>query len=147
MRKMIWFVATACFLTMTGTSFSQSCHVGTLKGSYAGTVTGHNTSGVPVAYQAIAHFDAAGHFSLSGFTYVMNGTVLVNNASAAGGTYTVNADCSGSIQITSGGQTFQFAILITGRDQSQFQMLETDGTATTTGNALRQQSERGKQDR
>ena len=32
----------------------------------------------------------------------------------------------------SNGETFKFAILITGPDMSQFQMLETDGNATTS---------------
>jgi hypothetical protein len=138
MRKVMLFFATLCVFSITGTLFGQSCKVEILQGSYAGTVAGHNSSGTPVAYQAIAHFDGAGHFSLSGFTYVMNGAVLVSDASASGGTYTVNHDCSGSIQITSNGQTFKFAILITGRHLSQFQMLETDGSATTTGKAMQQ---------
>jgi hypothetical protein len=118
-----------------------SCAARTLAGSYAGTVSGHNTSGVPVAYQAIAHFDGAGHFDLSGFTYVQDGAVLVSNASATGGTYQINPDCSGSIQISTTGGTFRFAILITGKKASQFQMLETDGTATTSGNAVMQSLE------
>lgn len=100
-------------------------------------MSGHNTSGVPVAYQAIAHFNKAGHFSLTGFSSVENGTVVLSDASLAGGTYTVNRHCSGSIQITSGDQRINFAILITGRDRSQFQMLE-PGNATTTGDAVRQ---------
>ena len=39
-----------------------------------------------IAYQAIATFDGAGRFSLSAFTEVQNGVVLVANASASGGT-------------------------------------------------------------
>jgi len=64
--------------------------------------------------------------------YVENGTVLVSDASASGGTYAVHRDCSGSIRITSNWQTFKFAIHITGPDLSQFRMLESDGSATTT---------------
>ena len=142
MRKVMFSLTTLCFFISASTLVGQPCNVETLNGSYAGTVAGHNTSDVPVAYQAIAHFDGAGSFSLSGFTFVMNGVVLVDNASASGGTYTVNRDCSGSLQITSNGQTFKFAILLTGRDFSQFQMLETDGSATTTGNAVKQHRDR-----
>lgn len=143
MRQLFLFSATALFLSATGTLFGQSCNNASLRGSYAGTVSGRNLSDVPVAYQAIAHFDGSGHFSLSGFTYVANGAVLVSNPSASGETYTVNPDCGGSIQITSNGQTFQFAILLTGPDLSQFQMLETDGSATTTGNAMKQEKSEG----
>ncbi len=139
MHKLFIFPAAVFLLSAAGPVFGQSCTVESLRGSYAGTVSGHNVSNVPVAFQAIAHFDGSGNFTLSGFTYVENGAVVVSNASASGGTYTVNRDCSGSIQITSNGQTFQFAILLTGRDLSQFQMLETDGSATTAGNAVRQE--------
>jgi len=143
MRSLFFFFTAASLLSGSGNLFAQSCNLSTLQGSYAGTVAGHTPNGAPVAYQAIAHFDGSGGFSLSGFTYVANGTVIVNDATATGGTYTVNRDCSGSIQITSDGQTFKFAILITGPDLSQFQMLETDGSATTSGNAVKQ--EQGKQ--
>ena len=121
---------------------AEACQASTLNGGYAGTVSGQNTNGVPVAYQAIAHFDGAGKFSLSGFTEVQNGAVLVANASASGGTYTVNADCSGVIEIPTPAGTFKFNILITGLQFAQFQMLETDGSATATGNAIRQQNDR-----
>ncbi len=116
----------------------DSCKVSKLQGSYAGTVSGQNTSGMPVASQAIAHFDGAGKFFLTGFTEVQNGIVLVANASASGGTYTVNADCSGVIQIATPAGTVKFNILLTGRGLSQFQMVETDGAATTAGNAVLQ---------
>ena len=140
MKNVLYFLLTSvCSIGLAGAApGGPACKIDTLAGSYAGTVSGHNTGGAPVAYQAIAHFDGAGHFSLSGFTDVENGTVLVSNASASGGTYQVNPDCSGSIQITAGGGTFRFAILVTGRNASQFQMLETDGAATTTGNAVLQ---------
>jgi hypothetical protein len=84
---------------------------------------------------------SAGQFNLSAFTYVQNGTVLISDASATGGAYQINSDCSGSIQISTTGGTFRFAILITGKKASQFQMLETDGTATTSGNAVMQSLE------
>ncbi len=67
----------------------------------------------------------------------------MSNGSASGGTYTVNRDCSGSIQITSYGQTFKFAILTTGPDLSQFQVLETDDSGTTAGNAVGQEESKG----
>ena len=140
MRPLLFIFAAAALLS--GSLFGQSCNLSSLRGSYAGTVAGHTPNGTPVAYQAIAHFDGSGGFSLSGFTYVSNGTVLVSDASASGGTYTVKRDCSGSIQIESNGQTFKFAILITGPDLSQFQMLETDGSATTTGNAVKQEQDK-----
>ena len=139
MRQLFLFFTAAALLSGSGRLFCQSCNLSSLQGSYTGTVAGHTPNGTPVAYQAIAHFDGSGGFSLSGFTYVANGTVIASDATATGGTYTVNRDCSGSIQIMSNGQTFKFAILITGPDVSQFQMLETDGSATTTGNAVKQE--------
>jgi hypothetical protein len=143
MHLLVLFSATALILSAPGTLFGQSCKIESLRGNYAGTVSGRNVSDVPVAYQAIAQFDGAGHFSLAGFTYVANGAVVVSNGSASGGTYSVNPDCSGSIQISSNGQTFAFAILLTAPDLSQFQMLETDGSATTTGNAVKQETRGG----
>lgn len=143
MRKLLLISASAFFLISPGVLFGESCNSGSLRGSYAGTVSGFKPSNLPVAYQAVAHFDGSGNFSLSGFTYVENGTVLVSNGSASGGTYTVNSDCSGSIQIASNGQTFKFAVIITGPDLSQFQMLETDGSATTSGNAVKQEESKG----
>ncbi len=125
-----------CALFGSGSLFGQSCNLSTLRGSYAGTVAGHTPNSTPVAYQALAHFNGPGTFWISGFTYVSNGSVIVSDDRESGGTYAVDRDCSGSIQITSNGQTFKFAILITGPDLSQFQMLETDGSATTTGNAF-----------
>ncbi len=145
MGQLFLFFTAAALLSGSGRLFGQSCNLSSLQGSYAGTVAGHTPSGTPVAYQALAHFDGSGGFSLSGFTYVSNGTVIASDATATGGTYTVNRDCSGSIQITSNGETFKFAILITGPDMSQFQMLETDGSATTTGNAVRQEAGKGPQ--
>jgi hypothetical protein len=145
MRPLLFFFTAAALLSASGNLFGQSCNLSSLQGSYAGTVAGHTPNNTPVAYQALAHFDGSGGFSLSGFTYVSNGTVLVSDGSAAGGTYNVNRDCSGSIQITSGGQTFRFAILIAGPDLSQFQMLETDGSATTTGKAEKQEGSKGRQ--
>ncbi len=139
MHKLLFFSMTAALLSSGSTLFGQSCNLFSLRGSYAGTVAGHTPNGTPVAYQALAHFDGSGGFSLSGFTYVENGTVVASNAVATGGSYVVNRDCSGSIQIMSGGQTFKFAILVTGLLQSQFQMLETDGSATTAGNAVKQE--------
>lgn len=145
MRQLIFFFAAAALSSGSGPLFGQSCNLSSLRGSYAGTVAGHTPNGAPVAYQALAHFDGEGGFSLSGFTYVSNGSVLVSDGAASGGTYTVNRDCSGSIQISSEGQTFKFAILITGRDLSQFQMLETDGSATTAGNAVKQEEGKERQ--
>ena len=144
MRTSLYLFGSLALFSASSSLWGQSCDLSSLRGSYAGTVAGHTTNNTPVAYQAIAHFDGAGGFSLSGFVYVSNGTVLVSDGGATGGTYTVNKDYSGSIQITSGGQQFKFAILLTGPDLSQFQMLETDGTATTTGNAVKQEGTRGR---
>ena len=107
MRQLFFFFTAAALLSGSGSVFGESCNLPSLQGRYAGTVSGHNLSDVPVAYQAIAHFDGSGGFSLSGFTYVSNGTVIVSDATASGGTYTVSRDCSGSIQITSNGQNIQ----------------------------------------
>ena len=99
MRSLLFFTA-AALLGGSGSLFGQSCNFASLQGSYAGTVAGHTPNGTPVAYQALAHFDGSGNFSLSSFTYVSNGTVIVSDATASGGTYKVNRDCGGSIQIT-----------------------------------------------
>ncbi len=138
MRTSLFLLGSIALLTASSSLFGQSCELSSLQGSYGGTVSGHTPNNMPVAYQAIAHFDGSGGFSLSGFVYVLNGAVLVTDGVATGGSYSVNKDCSGSIQISSNGQKFKFAILITGPQLSQFQMLETDGSATTAGNAVKQ---------
>jgi len=142
MKHKLLLTAIVSVLSLAPSLRAKACEASTLDGSYAGTVSGHNANGVPVAYQAIAHFNGAGEFSLSAFTEVQNGAVLVANASASGGTYTVNADYSGVIEIPTAAGVFKFNILIIGPQFGQFQMLETDGNATATGNAVRQEIER-----
>ena len=139
MKNKLLLSAVLSVLSLAPALGAEACRASALNGSYTGTVSGHDVNGIPVAYQAIAHFNGAGKFSLSGFTEVQNGTVVVADASASGGTYTVNPDCSGVMEIPTPAGTFKFNILITGRRFSQFQMLETDGTATTAGNAVRQE--------
>lgn len=84
MGQLFLFFTAAALLSGSGRLFGQSCNLSSLQGSYAGTVARPTPSGTPVAYQTLAHFDGSSGFSLSGFTYVSNGTVIASVATATG---------------------------------------------------------------
>lgn len=96
--------------TMLPVVHAQSgCNDGTLTGNYgivwSGFATPSNsTTGneVPWAGAGVMKYDGAGNFSAS-WTNALNGRILTGLT--AGGTYTVNSNCTGSLSFTTGDVT------------------------------------------
>jgi hypothetical protein len=83
---------------------AQVCSVGTLKGLYLWTLDGYqNFGGNPVPKDLIhgLRFNGDGTFTVP-FGTVNVGGFIVIDASGGVGTYTVAADCTGTLSITNG---------------------------------------------
>jgi hypothetical protein len=119
---------------------TQVCSVGTLKGSYLWTFDGYQNFGgnpVPKAIMQGIRFNGNGTFTVP-FGTVNIGGFIVIDVSGSGGTYTVAADCTGSISVTDG-PTFNMYI---GPGAQQLSIINTgggpgDGTGLGVGTATR----------
>jgi hypothetical protein len=99
----------------------DGCSLRTLNGSYGGAADGWIATGpppviakdtIPIAVMAVETFNGAGNFSASNTTN-LGGLVFTSTGS---GTYTVNADCSGSvISNLSNGEVIHFSFVIVDR--------------------------------
>jgi hypothetical protein len=96
----------------------DGCSLRTLHGSYGAAADGLVTTGpppvnisatIPIAVMAVQTYDGAGNFSGSNTTN-LGGLVFTSTAS---GTYTVNADCTGSATSNlSSGEVIHFSFVI-----------------------------------
>ena len=116
------------------------CTVGTLRGLYLWTLEGYqNFGGNPVPKHLIEGIQFNGDGTLSiPFGTVNIGGFIVIDVSGSVGTYTVAADCTGTISITDG-PTFNMYI---GPGAQQLSIINTgggpgDGTGTGLGTATR----------
>jgi hypothetical protein len=100
-------VAAVMALTLTGATRAQAgaCSKRSLRGHYGSTITGQFGQApdplIPLEGLALAHFDGKGNLSQVDFT-VVNGVPSGSDFSQVGdqtGTYTVNADCTGTATI------------------------------------------------
>jgi hypothetical protein len=89
-----------------------SCSNASLKGSYGFVLNGTIVGVGPLAIVGLAKFDGAGNWSRNE-TAVVNGHVLPPESIP--GTYTVNADCTGST-LDSQGRHAQFVIVDRGKE-------------------------------
>ncbi len=121
-------VSTVLSLTLLGTKHPggilakvyahDGCSLRTLNGSYGAAADGLVATGpppvrtsdtIPIAVMAVQTFDGAGNFSASNTTN-LGGLVFTSTGS---GTYTVNADCSGSVVSNlSNGEVIHFSFVI-----------------------------------
>jgi hypothetical protein len=104
------FLAIVTVLTLTGAARVQAgtCSDRSLRGNYGFTISGalgQAPNLIPLEGVAITHFDGRGHLSQVDFT-VRNGVPLVPASPRPDGfgedetgTYTVNADCTGTATI------------------------------------------------
>lgn len=123
------FAGTNIVFTASADS-DRTCSNNSIQGQYAysadGVVTG--TPGqppfTPIAEAGTYTFDGEGGFSTKN-TISVGGRIIPRSAT---GTYTVNADCTGSASIT-GGAAFDFAI--TRADKSFRFVVTTAGVAVT----------------
>lgn len=120
----------------------DGCSVRTLHGSYGGAADGLITTGpppvstsatIPIAVMAVETFDGAGNFSASNTTN-LGGLVFTSPAS---GTYTVNADCTGSVVSNlSNGEVIHFSFAIVDRGR-QLLSVSTDPGVVSFATAIK----------
>ena len=91
-----------------------SCSLATLKGAYADQDTGTIVGVGPFAGVNVDTFDGKGNLTIAGWSSV-NGSVSYGLET---GTYTVNADCTGTYTVSGGGITVDgfFVISKSGRE-------------------------------
>jgi hypothetical protein len=122
----------------------NGCSVETLNASYGFAGDGFSTSGpvpanisafTPVATIGVDTFDGAGH--LSGSITVSFGGLIVS--SPLSGTYTVNADCTGSATVTETNSGFVIHLIFVIVDHGmQLRNLDTDTGSVSFATAVRQ---------
>jgi hypothetical protein len=119
---------------------AQVCSVGTLKGLYLWTLDGYqNFGGNPVPKDLIEgiRFNGDGTVTVPFGTVNIGGTIVID-ASGSVGTYTVAADCTGTLSITNG-PSFNMYV---GPGGQQLWIIQTgggpgDGTGLGVGTATR----------
>ena len=143
-RSLVSLLAVAMASGMSGSAWAgtdntdnagQTCSEHTLRGSYLFATHGFNIVGgvmVPKAIVEGIDFDGNGTLSSPFATVSINGTIIHSSGSV--GTYTVAADCTGTLTFT-GGPSFD--IFVESRDGKQLWMIQTgpapavfEGTAT-----------------
>ena len=137
-------VAAAMALGMSATARAaadtQVCSVGTLKGSYLWTFDGYQNFGgnpVPKAIMQGIQFNGNGTFTVPFGTVNIGGTIIIDVTGGVG-TYTVAADCTGTLSITDG-PSFNMYV---GPGAQQLWITQTgggpgDGTGLGVGTATR----------
>jgi hypothetical protein len=136
----------AAAVPATAQPFGKPCSNNTLRGDYAGTVEGVvlPAPGVsfPIRGVVMAHYDGAGNFTQVDHI-VFNGIPPATEWTPGGGTYQINADCTGTAHIdTSTGGFVNLALVVT-HDGKELRVVVTapfDGPPrTVTAVALRAQ--------
>jgi F0F1-type ATP synthase membrane subunit c/vacuolar-type H+-ATPase subunit K len=97
-------MAQGTFATARSEADARNCHVGMLRGLYLATLDGSQSVGgnlVPKAIMEGKRFNGDGTFSNDFGTVNIGGTTIINTA-GAGGTYTVAADCTGTLSVPNG---------------------------------------------
>jgi len=120
----------------------DGCSLKTLNGRYAAAgdgliataeppVTSSNT--IPIAVAGVQTYDGAGNFSLSNTTN-LGGLVFTSTGS---GTYTVNADCTGSVTVNvSNGEVLHYSIVIVDHGR-EILNVSTDSNIVAYGKAIK----------
>ena len=120
----------------------DGCSLKTLNGSYGAAGDGLIATGqppvtssdtIPIAVAGVQTYDGAGNFSLSNTTN-LGGLVFTSTGS---GTYTVNADCTGSVTVNvSNGEVLHSSIVIVDRGR-QILNVSTDPNIVAFGRATK----------
>ena len=114
------------------TDLPQQCGPGTLKGTYMSTQSG-TLNGLPIAQVNRVVSDGMGGITGSG-TAVVNGVVTFPVITA---TYTVDADCNGTLTSVPPGLSQNFVIKENGCQVFFIVTAHPAGTATISGEAVR----------
>ncbi|MGD0607509.1 MAG: hypothetical protein ABSA53_28490 [Streptosporangiaceae bacterium] len=117
----------------TAAPSSSSCRDATLHGTYSYGYEGWTVAksgNSPTSTAGFDHFNGAGS-STGVTTFVANG-VVENNNTPDTSTYTLNADCSGTITFDIGGSLAHFNIYVSPSGNS-FSVIETDPGTVQSG--------------
>lgn len=123
-------------------SFPSGCTLQTIRGSYGISTTGSIVSAGPVGLVAdvgVITFDGSGGASQTS-TVSLNG-VIIPNRSSLGGSYVVNADCTGDISLTlptPTGTTTSTSHFVIVRHGEELQTIVTGAGRVLAGDAKRQ---------
>jgi hypothetical protein len=104
------------------------CSVHTLRGSYGGDLTGTSTATGPTAGQVVETFRGNGTGTADVILMTQTQGPLSFNGEPV--TYTLNADCTGTLTAIRGGQAHHFDIVVTDSGRTIYQL------RIDTGNAL-----------
>jgi hypothetical protein len=116
---------------------SSSCSDATLNGTYTYGYEGWSVSksaNSPTSTAGFDHFNGAG--SSTGVTTFVDNGVVENNNTADTSTYTLHADCSGTIVFNIGGSLAHFNIYVSPSGRS-FSIIETDPGSVQSGTEAR----------
>ena len=138
-------LSAAAALALTGTvsagaaatRTTRTCSNATLRGTYTYAYTGWTISAgkrTPATTAGFDTFNGAGA-STGETTFIVNGVVL-NNNSPDTSTYTINADCTGTVVFNVAGSLANFNVYLTPRGQS-FTLIETDPGTVLAGSETR----------
>jgi hypothetical protein len=99
----------------------RACTLGTLRGTYLFAASGFNIVGgvaLPKAIHEAIEFNGDGALTVPAVTLSVNGNI--SHPPGAPGSYTVEADCSGTLGFSSG-QTYDIVVALDGKTVWMFQ--------------------------
>jgi hypothetical protein len=125
-------------LASTGASAAAGCTQKSLQGSYGWAMSG---SVFDTAGTELGDLASAGRFTFNGQGGLVGGETDSFNGQVTSvtdnGTYTVNADCTGTMTMNSSSTTFHLNIVIVD-DTRQFKFVDTDPGLVLAGTSVKQ---------
>ncbi len=123
-KQLMFTLSVASLVGMASNAHAQQCGLGTLFGTYSTVTTGLNPT--PTAAVDVMTFDGQGNLSITGTTS-QNG--VISRRVGLAGSYSVNADCTGSWLAVNGAA---FDLVIIGQG-SEVVFIGTNGNTIVTG--------------
>jgi len=110
---------------------SGPCSNATVRGTYGFTVTGQILGAGPVTGVTLAIYDGQGHMTQVDHV-LLNGNPPTVQWRPATGTYTLNADCTGTqeVDFSDGTPSLHLSIVVVGRGREIHQVVDDPGIAT-----------------
>ena len=135
LRMQLTAVASLLFLVMSAASAREEqsgpCSNATVRGTYGFTITGQIVGAGPVTGVTLAIYDGQGHMTQVDHV-LLNGNPPTVQWRPATGTYTLNADCTGTqeIDFSDGTPSLHLSIVVVGRGREIHQVVDDPGIAT-----------------
>ena len=107
MKKKLTVIAAICLVSGTAVAHDKDCSLGSLRGDYVFSASGHSLIAVvwqPKAIVESLHFNGDGTLTVTAATVANAGNSGVVTQSPPGGTgtYALDANCKGTLQFTPG---------------------------------------------